>query len=414
MRPYMKPQSDAGELAFSNDFRFCYGVMRYFERSIIMNHGCRGKMMHWYRRARLHFLISVGVIVLAMSVSSIAANEANVDYFKMISTLEYTGDGQFRNQTESAYSVTKEMFANDRVRYSFSMLDPNSKPGKKASSEFSFVIDKSTGLMSAAGRDMSFWARVNNETIKSLDKVTKDYVGKTWKQSVDLASVDGCPVNEITFTLTAIDVRTKAFGDMTAVRALSEPFFVTVDKGPLRCRINTVCLFDSSMEDVYLCISVFDAATDARGTRETFRNEVATYRTDAAGKPYDLSDVGRDFEALVARVGLRKDTLQITKETDLPKWARDEGVTVAQVSNICSSAVCEGALNPVGLVSMQAARVLSNQAGVGGAAGGGSLLGKLLSGFGWNLPTVGVVTAAIAVPVILAQDDDSKSRPASP
>jgi hypothetical protein len=378
-----------------------------------MNHVNQDRMMHWYRRAGFQLLVAVAVIVSTMSVTGMAVEGGSVDCFKMISTLEYTGDGQFRNQTESSYTVTKEVFANNRVRYSFVMGDPNAAASKKASSDFSFVIDKNTGLMSAVGREMSFWAQVNNATIKSLDKVTKDYVGKTWKQSVSLSSVDGSPISEITFTLTAIDVKTGAFGDMTAVRALSEPFFVTIDKGPLRCRMNTVYLFDNAIDNVYLSISVFDASTDARGMQETLRHEVATYRTDTTGRPYDLSDVGRDFEALVARVGLRKDSLQITKETSLPKWVSKRGIPIAQVANICSAAVCEGALNPVGSVSMPTARLLGSQGGTGAAAGG-SLLARLVGGLGWNLPTAGIVATAITLPIVLSNDDDSKNRPASP
>jgi hypothetical protein len=376
-----------------------------------MNHVSQDEMMCVYRRARSHCLIIMSIIIPAMCANCLAGDVGSVDHFKMISTLEYTGDGQFRNQTESGYSVTKEVFANDRVRYSFVTHDPNAAAGQKPSSvsDFSFVIDKGTGLMSAAGKEMAFWAQVHNETVKSLDKVTREYVGKTWKQSVDLSAVDDCPLSEISFTLTAIDVRTRAFGNMIAVRALSEPFFLTIDKGPLRCQINTVFLFDFDIDNVYLSISVFEATTDARGTRETLRHEVATYRTDATGKPFDLSDVGKDFEALVAKVGLRKDSLKITKETDMPKWAQDKGISAAQVSNICSAAVCEGALNPVGMISIPTARILMTQGGR--RVAGAPLLARLMSGFGWNLPTIGVVGAAIAVPIIIAQDDDDHDYP---
>ncbi|OHB76539.1 MAG: hypothetical protein A2Z25_21350 [Planctomycetes bacterium RBG_16_55_9] len=369
-----------------------------------MNYVGQGRMTCVYRRTGLPFFVVMSVVVHALCMSCVAGNVEGVDYFKMISTLEYTGDGQFRNQTESAYSVAKEVFANDRVRYSFIMSDPNSPSGAKAASDFSFVLDKSTGLMSAAGRDLAFWAQVHNETVKSLEKVTKDYVGKTWKQTVNLSSVSGAPFSEVSFTLTAINVKTAAFGDMIAVRALSEPFFITIDKGPVGCKINTVCLFDVEIEDVYLSISVFEATTDIKGTKETLRHEVATYRTDTTGKPYDLSDVGKDFEALVAKVGLRKDSLQITKEAGLPKWASAKGVPAAQVANICSAAVCEGALNPVGMISIPTARTLAGQGG--SRVAGASLLARLAGGFGWNLPTIGIIGGAIAIPIILAQDDD--------
>jgi hypothetical protein len=315
--------------------------------------------------------------------------------------------------------VTKEVFANDRVRYSFSVRDPNVEGTRKTSSDYSFVIDRQTGLMSAAGQEMTFWAQVSNETVKSLDKVTKDYVGKTWKQSVDLTSVDNTPINEIGFTITAIDVNTRAFGSMIAVRALSEPFFVTIDKGPLRCKMNAVYLFDQDVDNVYLAISVFEGTTDARGRQESFRHEVATYRTDEAGRPFDLSDVGKDFEALVAKVGLRKDSLQITKETDLPKWAKGKGIAAAQVANICSGAVCEGALNPAGAISFPTARSLMDQS-IGGATGSGfsgSVMDWITAplGLNWETLTRAIAVGGITWGVIeLADDDDSKDYPVSP
>lgn len=377
-----------------------------------MSHASQGRMMCVCRQSSLHCLVVAIAVVHMLCVSCVAGGVEGVDHYKMISTVEYAGDGQFRNQVETAYSVTKEVFANDRVRYAFATRDPGSEAGKKASSDYSFVIDRGTGLMSATGRDMAFFAQVNNETVKSLEKVTREYIGKTWKQSVDLSSVNRAPFSDVTFTLTAIDVTTKAFGDMVAVRALSEPFLITISKGPLRCRANTVYLFDADIDTVYLGISVFEAATDARGTKEMLRHEVATYRTDATLKPLDLSDVGKNFEALVARVGLRKDSLQITKESDLPAWARSHGIPAAQVANICAGAVCEGALNPVGMVTIPQARAMLEQA-LGAGPATESILAKLVNQFGWNIPTAAVV-AAITTAVVVSQDDDSKTVYASP
>ena len=375
-----------------------------------MNHVSQGRMINVYRRAGVCFFLAVCVVVHALCVNCVAGDIEGVEHYKMISTVEYTGDGQFRNQTESGYSVTKEVFANDRVRYSFVMHDPNTESGKRTSSDFSFVIDKSTGLMSAAGRDLAYWAQIHNETVKSLDKVKNEYVGKTWKQSIDLASVDKSPINDVSFTLTAINVRTRAFGNMIAVRALSEPFFLTIDKGPLRCKINSVYLFDLDVDNVYLSISVFEATTDVKGIKETLRHEVATYRTDSAGKPLDLSDVGKDFEALVAKVGLRKDSLQITKEADLPKWAGAKGIPAAQVANICAGVVCEGALNPTATVTMPTARTMLEQA-LGAGVATESILARLVSNFGWNIPTVAVVGAIAGTAIAVSQDDDGSDYP---
>jgi hypothetical protein len=245
--------------------------------------------------------------------------------------------------------------------------------------------------------------------VKSLNKVTRDYVGKTWKQTIDLALVKDSPIKEVSFTLTAINVTTRAIGNMIAVRALSEPFIVTVDKGPLRCKINSVYLFDNDIDKVYLSISVFEATTDGKDIKEALRHEVATYQTDSSGRPFDLSDVGKDFEALVAKVGLRKDSLQITKKTELPKWAKRKGITVAQAANICAGATCEGALNPVGVVTIPTARSLLGE-GLGGTVAGPSVLERLGRGIGWNVPTavgVGLITWG----VVEAADDDDDDKP---
>ena len=63
--------------------------------------------------------------------------------------------------------------------------------------------------------------RVTNRCVRALTETTKENVGKTWKQRFDLASVDGCLVRELTFTLTAIPLETEAYGELIAVRALS-------------------------------------------------------------------------------------------------------------------------------------------------------------------------------------------------
>jgi hypothetical protein len=261
---------------------------------------------------------------------------------------------------------------------------------------------------------MAFWSAVHNESVKSLVKITEASVGTTWKQTINLSALSDAPFAELRFTLTAIQLRTKAFGEMIAVRALSEPFFVKLTKGYLRCRINTVYLFGSSVEDIYLSISVFEGVTDFNGAREMLRHEVATYRTDDAGRPLDLRDVGEDFEKLVGKIGLSKDSLEIRKESPLPKWAQTKGIRAAQVANICSAVVCEGALNPVAAISMPTSRILESQKEKGVAAGG-SLFERLVGGFGWNLPTAGIIGAAVGIPIALSGGGGGGGHaPASP
>jgi hypothetical protein len=363
------------------------------------------KMEYFYGKCNLYFLSLIFAVFQVSCLNNPAKAEEGVLRYKMVSTVEYNGDGQFRNQAETFYTVKKEPLENDKIRYSVATEVPNSDLQQHYSSlTFSFVIDQNTQQVSAVKRDISFWAKVHNETVKSLRKVSQDYVGKTWKQTIDLSSLHSVLPDELRYTLTAIHLRTNAAGDMIAVRAMSEPFFVKIEKGSFRTKINTIYLFDSKIEDIYLNISVFEAATDVRGFNEILRNEVATYKIDNKGVPVDLSDVGQDFERLVARIGLSKSGLKIVKETELPKWAYSKGLKAAQVSNICSSAVCEGALNPVTMISMPTAEILELQRQ--NALRGIPIYQRLVSGFGWNLPTAGFVGAAIAGGVILSDDDD--------
>jgi len=340
-------------------------------------------------------------MLLVFGTTSLAGPAESIEHYKMISTVEYAGKGQFRNQVVTIFTVRERPMPGTKVMYSFTAKDPNLTPTQTASPmAFSFVIDRKTRRVSDAAKDLVFWAKVNNESVKSLNKVTKDNIGKTWKQSVDLSSLDETLFDELNFTLTAIPARTNLFGEMIAVRALSEPFVIKISKGFVRCKINTVYLFGPNMEEIYLSISVFEAATDVNGFNETLRHEVATYKTDPAGVPVDLSDVGKDFERLVAKVGLSKTSLEIKEESRLPQWARSEGLRAAEVATICSAAVCEGAPNPVATISIPTARVLQFQREATRA--GASIFQRIASGFGWNWPTAAVIGGAIAIPIAVS------------
>lgn len=384
---------------------------RIFLKGDIMSHVIRKlRLINFYHKVGFCFLILTGVVFQVICLTNLAKAEESVHRYKMVSTVEYAGEGQFRNQAETFYTVKKEPLQNDKLRYSIAADDPNVDAQQKYPSlTFSFVVNQNTQHVSAVGKDMSFWAKVHNESVKSLKKVSRDYVGKTWKQSIDLSSLPDVLPDELRFTLTAIRLRTNTVGEMIAVRAMSEPFFVKIEKGSFRTKINTVYLFDSQIEDIYLNISVFDAATDVRGLNETLHHEVATYKTDSEGVPVDLSDVGQDFEKLVAKVGLRKSGLEIVKESKLPKWAYSKGLRAAQISNICSAAVCEGALNPVTMISMPTAQILEFQRE--NALRGIPIFQRLVSGFGWNLPTAGFVGAAIAGGIALSDGDGGDASP---
>ena len=309
-------------------------------------------------------IMALSIMLSASSgTTGLAVEQESVQHFKMISIVEYTGKGQFRNQAETLFTARKEALLNNKVQYFLTGNDLNPNlTDKSSSTAFSFILDRNTRHLSRVGEDMAFLAKVNNESVKSLKiKVTKDKVGKTWKQSFGLSSLSDSLPGRLGFTLTAMELKTEMFGEMIAVRALSEPFFVKTGNDSIRSRINAIYLFDPKIEDIYLSISVFEAATDAYGSKEMLRHEVATYRTDSAGASVDLSGLGREFEKFVRKVGLSRKGVKVVEESPLPQWAQSEGLAAAQVAYICAAMACEGAPNPVTTVCIPAARTVGAQ-----------------------------------------------------
>lgn len=359
----------------------------------------------FWNRQDLCFMMTIGVVLLLpFCTVSLAIEEDNVQSYKMISIIEYTGKGQFRNQAETLFTVRKQVLSNDKVQYFVfgNDLNPSLAEESSLSTAFSFILDRNTRHISGGTEGFAFWERVNNESVKSLKKVTKNNVGETWKQSIDLSKLGESLPDELKFTLTAIELKTKVFGEMIAVRALSEPFFVKVSRGSARSRINAMYLFDPEIEDIYLSISVFEAATNANGFKEALRHEVATYRTDDAGASVDLSGLGKNFEQFIRKVGLSNKSVKIVKKVPLPQWAQSEGLAAAQAANICAAIVCEGAPNPVVTVCMPAARTVAMQSlgkipSIGPFATAPTVAGTLAK----SVPGIGTMKIAMA-PAVFA------------
>ncbi len=337
----------------------------------------------------------------------LATENESAEHYKMLSSVQYTGNGQFRSEVETLFTVRKQPLSGGKVQYflsadAFGLVGDSLNSGQQSSfKELSFVIDGKTQHLSEFGEDLAFLGKVSNECLKSLKKVTKKNTGRTWKQSLDLSTLGNSLPSELKFTLTAIQLKTEAFGEAIAVRALSEPFFVEALKeegvGTIESRINAVYLFDQKVEDIYLSISVFKATTTTNGIKETLWHQVATCKTDATGVTADFSRLGNDkeFAKLVSKLGLTKNSFEVIKGSHLPEWIRSEGLRAAQAANICAATACEGALNPVAGVCIPAARMAGIQiitssllVGTGAESGVRSL--DALFGFewfGWNLTT---------------------------
>ena len=342
----------------------------------------------------------VVALLLAMGSAGWAADCDTVQQYKMQSVLEYSGKTQFCNKVETVFTAKKQLLSDGKASYVISADSAASSP-----KELSFVIDQKTQHLSGVDKDLVLMEKVTNQCLRSLTRVTKSNVGKTWKQAFDLSSVGNSLPGELRFTLTAIPLETESHGELIAVRALSEPFFVKTAGGAVQCRINCAYVFDSDFEDVFLSASVFRGATNVNGYGERLKHTVTTWKVDAAGQPASFSDLGKDkdFEKLVSKLGLTS-SLTVVKDAPLPQWARAEGVRAAQVANLCAAVSCEGALNPVATIYLPVASTVGLQSlsesvtastlltAAGGAEGSGSAGGagggdSPFSFLGWNWPT---------------------------
>lgn len=308
---------------------------------------------------------------------SLAQEAASTQHYRMLSTVEFDGQGQYRNQVESLFKVEREPLEDQKVRYAISSSDLSPMDGTGTTSAaqasgadrgLSFVVDRATKQVSVDGTEYSFFEMVNNECVKSLEKVTKENVGKTWKQSIALPSLKAPFPNKLNFKLKAIQVNTDLVGDMIAVRALSEVFRCKVPKADapeematIQSRIGTIYLFDPAIETIYMSISVYEARTKMTGSWEVLRHEVATYMTNESGEAVDLSGLGKSFESLVKDLKIKGEGLEVVDAVELPQWALAEGLKVSQVATICASAVCEGASNPVLTVSLPSVNTVQQQ-----------------------------------------------------
>lgn len=357
------------------------------------------------------YLMLVFAITLLLTAKIGIATESSDEHFKMLSTIEYSGKGQFKSQVETLMTVRKELLSDQKFRYFISASDFALGGDGESANEITFVIDRKTSVLSEAGKDLGLFQKVNNACVKSLTKTSRENIGKTWKQSFKLPFFGKSFAEELKLTLTAIELKSEDLGDMIAVRALSEPFVVTAagdsgKEGDVKARINAVYLFDDDIEDIYMSISVFEAATKINDFGEKLRYEIATYKTNAAGESVVVGRLSKKFEGLVKKVGLVKKGLKISKEASLPKWAKAEGLGTGQIAGICAATACEGALNPVAVVLVPAVKTISMQslgvitsATVGTVATTGTMA-SVSGALSASVPAVGAMNLA-AAPTIL-------------
>ena len=375
------------------------------------------------RKGRTMAVLCIAVFLVGARVSAAAED---IQHFKMLSTVEYTGKGQFENKAQTQFEVKKQQLSDDRVQYTVTTNDFSLTAEPDV---MSFVVDQKTKRISTLSDDLSLLQNVNNRCISSMKHVTRKNIGKTWKQSLDLSPFHHSLPNELKFTLTAMKLSTKKYGDMIAVRALSEPFQVNVLRvgegmKKVKSKVGAAYLFDWNMEDIYVSIFVFEAQAKIDAPNEKLRHEIATYKTNASGVPVDLTGLGKEFENFVSKVGLSGKGIKVTEKSPLPRWSRSEGLRAAQVTNICAALACEGAPNPVAMICLPAARTVALQSAgkVATAAQMGtisSMLAKTIPGMtgmkisiapgfmGMGLGTAGAIAGGTAGTVAIAGGLDS-------
>jgi hypothetical protein len=291
-----------------------------------------------------------------------AADCQSVQQYRMQSVLEYSGKTQFCNKAETTFTAKGHLLSNGRSRYVLS-ADEISGIGDRVPSslkELSFVIDRKTQRLS--GTDMTLMEKATNQCVASLKQVSRNNLGTTWKQAFNLSSIGSSVPSEMKFTLTAIPIQTKTHGELIAVRALSEPFFVDITGGTARCKMNCAYVFCSGFEDIFFSASVFGAMTNCNGYAERLKHTVTTWKVDASGQPADIGQLGvnKNFTKLVGKLGVTRN-VRVVDAAPLPLWARSDGIRTAQVANLCASVSCEGALNPVATIYMPVASTVGLQ-----------------------------------------------------
>jgi len=353
------------------------------------------KNCQWTRSALT--TVIVGMMLLSFAHFAAAVQDTGTYHYKMVSSLEYSGKGQLKNRNESWFTVDKEPLSDNKVQYSIWTDDSSSDASGFGS--ISFVLDRANRELVTSNGNLNFFQMIHNRCAQSLEKVAADNIGKTWKQSFDLSFLDASLPSELKLTVTAVELNTSVLGKMIAVRALSEPFtFETTGIGDkvdkVKCKINSVYVFDPSIEQIYMSISVFEGTTNVNGFKESIRHELATYMTDDSAVPVDFAGLGKEFEKLVRKVGLTNKDMKITKPTELPKWVRRDALRVIGLADTCAALACEGAPNPVVTVCIPAGRMVAMQ-GLGHIAGS-SQLGTVAMSLAKSIGPIGSMKIAVA------------------
>ncbi len=355
-------------------------------------------------------ILSLAIVLTCKAKPALANKPPQQQFYKMVSTVEYTGQGRYRSEAEAIITVDRKDISDDKRSYTISseQLDMRCSQDKTSKEQgFSFVYDQRTKKVSGCPKSLVPIQNKCNSCIPSLTTITKENIGKTWKQEFEKICFGGQCYSDMKFTVTAKKFETDQLGELIGVRALSEPVKLSPattnpeekKKQNITLRANTFYLFDSDMERVYLSASTFEQTTSINGYKEKVRYETAAYQTDARGNSVDLTGLDGKFAKFVRKVGLSRKPMEIEEdeEVPLPVWVHssDMGVTSVQTCNMAGGLACEGASNPVALFFMPINQALQVQSrGAYGVAGGSGTVGVAMVGDVVGLGGMNVVAPA--------------------
>src|SRR3972149_4280063 len=159
----------------------------------------------WYcYRQTLCIIIALCVALPQISgMVALASEGGNIHHYKLLSSIEYNGKGQFCSQAETVFTVQENSLSENQVKYVISgkeidWADPNSIRETKPI-EISFVVDRNTHRLSGTEKNLGLLELVNNRCVKELNTAVSENVGKEWEQSFDLSFLGDLLPNELKF-----------------------------------------------------------------------------------------------------------------------------------------------------------------------------------------------------------------------
>ena len=143
----------------------------------------------WIRAALA--VVTLGMVFFTCASIAATVQDTGTYHYKMISSLEYSGKGQYKSRTESLFAVNKESLSADKSKYSIWTDDVSPASTDSDSSGFgrvSFVLDRANREILTNNGSLSFFQTIHNHCAQSLEKVARNNIMKKLSSN-ELASI---------------------------------------------------------------------------------------------------------------------------------------------------------------------------------------------------------------------------------